>query len=209
MLPLRSTNQNFSSFSGCNVTCDGLLAAQKSHRKIAVTTVAANPARNHSAAEIARFFSSSAAKRSLAANDFGFRKAFQPEFGAHRGLAWVLKSPSNPQNCRKKEKNPGKGHFCFLRQTLVCSKPWFKRDLRVSLEIAGSSQRPWPQVAAAARFRGRSDHGTLRMVCARRTVLESSRAPSYQCYFLLIVSYFLLIVCYFLLIVCYFLLIFC
>ena len=32
------------------------------------------------------------------------RKAFQPEFGAYRGLARVLKSPSNPQNCRKKEK---------------------------------------------------------------------------------------------------------
>ena len=27
------------------------------------------------------------------------------EFGAYRGLARVLKSPSNPQNCRKKEKN--------------------------------------------------------------------------------------------------------
>ena len=35
-------------------------------------------------------------------------------------------------------------------------------DLRVTLAIAGSSQRPRPQVAAAARFRGHSDHGTLR-----------------------------------------------
>ena len=32
----------------------------------------------------------------------------------------------------------------------------------VSLKSAGSSQRPWSQVAAAARFCGRSDHGTLR-----------------------------------------------
>ena len=32
-----------------------------------------------------------------------------------------------------------------------------------SLKITGSSQRPQPQVAAAARFRGRSDHGTLRL----------------------------------------------
>ena len=78
------------------------LAAQKSHRKIAVTTVAADGARNHSAAEIAGFFASAAAKKSLAASDF-----------------WV------------------------------------------NLKIAGSSQRPWPQVAAAARFCGRSDHGTL------------------------------------------------
>ena len=46
------------------------------------------------------------------------RKAFQPEFGAYRGLARVLKSPSNPQNCRKKEKIMGKGTFIF------CSKPW-------------------------------------------------------------------------------------
>ena len=59
-------------------------------------------ARNHSAAEIAGFFASPAAKKSLAASDFG-----------------------------------------------------------VNLKIAGSSQRPWPQVAAAARFCGRSDHGTL------------------------------------------------
>ena len=60
-------------------------------------------ARNHSAAEIAGFFASPAANKSLAASDFG-----------------------------------------------------------VNLKIAGSSQRPWPQVAAAARFCGRSDHGTLR-----------------------------------------------
>ena len=31
----------------------------------------------------------------------------------------------------------------------------------VNFEIAGSSQQPRPQVAATARFRGRSDHGTL------------------------------------------------
>ena len=62
-------------------------------------------ARNHSAAEIAGFFASPAAKKkSLAASDFG----------------------------------------------------------GVSLKIARSSQRPRPQVTAAARFRGRSDHGTLR-----------------------------------------------
>ena len=34
-------------------------------------------------------------------------------------------------------------------------------DFGVSLKIAGSSQRPQLQVAAAARFRGRSDHGRL------------------------------------------------
>ena len=38
--------------------------------------------------------------------------------------------------------------------------------LGVSLKIAISSQRPCPQVAAAVRFRGRSDHGTLRKIHA-------------------------------------------
>ena len=47
------------------------------------------------------------------------RKAFQPEFGAYRGLAQVLKSPSNPQNCRKKGKIPEKGTSIF------CAKPWY------------------------------------------------------------------------------------
>ena len=36
------------------------------------------------------------------------------------------------------------------------------KKLGVSLKIAGSSQRPRPQVAAIARFCGRSNHGTLR-----------------------------------------------
>ena len=36
-------------------------------------------------------------------------KAFQPELGAYQGLARVLKSPSKPQNCRKKEKILEKG----------------------------------------------------------------------------------------------------
>ena len=50
---------------------------------------------------------------------FEFRKAFQPEFGAYRGLARVLRSPSNPQNCRKKEKIQEKGTSIF------CAKPWY------------------------------------------------------------------------------------
>ena len=47
------------------------------------------------------------------------RKAFQPGFGAYRGLARVLKSPSNPQNCRKKEKSLEKATFIF------CAKLWY------------------------------------------------------------------------------------
>ena len=52
------------------------------------------------------------------------RKAFQPEFGSYRGLARVLKSPSNPQNCRKKEKILEKGTFIF------CAKPWYAPNPR-------------------------------------------------------------------------------
>ena len=61
------------------------------------------------------------------------QKAFQPEFGAYRGLARVLRSPLNSQNCGQKAEHPGKGHFYFLRQTLVCTKPWVKRDLKMVL----------------------------------------------------------------------------
>ena len=78
-------------------------------------------ARNHSDAEIAGFFALAAAKKLLAASDFG-----------------------------------------------------------VSLRIAGKSQRPRPQVAAAARFRGRSDHGTLRLVTKSMTVYFGSRKLNSQ-----------------------------
>ena len=42
-----------------------------------------------------------------------YRQAFQPEFGAYRGLARVLKSTLNTQNCREKEKSLKKGSFIF------------------------------------------------------------------------------------------------
>ena len=35
-----------------------------------------------------------------------------------------------PSELQKEGENPGKGHFYFLCQTLVCTKPWFKRDLK-------------------------------------------------------------------------------
>ena len=35
-----------------------------------------------------------------------------------------------PSKLQKEGENPGKGGFYFLRQTLVRTKPWFKRDLR-------------------------------------------------------------------------------
>ena len=56
------------------------------------------------------------------------RKAFQPEFGASRG-ALVFEIALEPSRLQKEGENPEKGHFYFLRQTLVCTKPWFKRDL--------------------------------------------------------------------------------
>ena len=49
------------------------------------------------------------------------RKAFQPEFGAYRGLARILKSPLNPQKCRNT--------FIFCAKLWYATKPWFKRDL--------------------------------------------------------------------------------
>ena len=48
--------------------------------------------------------------------------AFQPEFGAYRGLARVLKSPSSPQNCRNKQKILEKGAFIFCAQR---PQPWY------------------------------------------------------------------------------------
>ena len=82
------------------------LAAPKTHRKIAMTTVAASGFTTISLQKSQGFFASPAVKKNIAS-----RKRFW-------GVASKL--------------------------------------------IAGSLQRPWPQVVAAARFRGRSDHGTLR-----------------------------------------------
>ena len=50
-----------------------------------------------------------------------------PGFGA--GFEIALE----PSKLQKEGENPGKGHFYFLRQTLVCTKPWFKRDLMYSM----------------------------------------------------------------------------
>ena len=80
------------------------------------------------------------------------REAFQPEFGAYRGLARVSKSPSNPQNCSKRG-NRGKGHFYFLRQTLACTKPWFKRDLNLPA---------FPSIRSVATRQGRKSKVNLR-----------------------------------------------
>ena len=48
-----------------------------------------------------------------------------PGFGA--GFEIALE----PSKLQKEAENPGKGRFHFLHQTLVCTKPWFKRDLIV------------------------------------------------------------------------------
>ena len=49
------------------------------------------------------------------------RKAFQPEFGAYRGLARGLKSPLNPQKLQKYTENLlEKGTF------IICAKPWYE-----------------------------------------------------------------------------------
>ena len=64
----------------------------------------------------------------------------------------------------------------------LCDLPSAKKSqslaiLGVSLKIikAGSSQRPRPQVGAAARFRGRSDHGTRRSLASICLMAPSSK----------------------------------
>ena len=48
-----------------------------------------------------------------------------PGFGA--GFEIALE----PLKLQKEGANLGKGHFYFLRQILVCSKPWFERYLNI------------------------------------------------------------------------------
>ena len=52
-----------------------------------------------------------------------------PGFGA--GFEIALE----PSKLQKEGDNPGKGHFYFLRQTLVCTNPWFERDLIDSFQF--------------------------------------------------------------------------
>ena len=56
-----------------------------------------------------------------------------PGFGA--GFEFALE----PSKLQKEGENPGKGHFKNLRQTLVCTKPWFKRDLTSCEMSCGNS----------------------------------------------------------------------
>ena len=57
------------------------------------------------------------------------------------GLARFLKTPLNPQNCRKEEKILEKDTFIFCATTLVCNKPWFKRDLSLDAQSTKSQPR--------------------------------------------------------------------
>ena len=59
------------------------------------------------------------------------QKAFQPEFGAYRGLVRLLKSPLNPQNCRNKQTILEKDTSIF------CAKVWFKPPFCSSREVKG------------------------------------------------------------------------
>ena len=67
------------------------------------------------------------------------RKAFQPEFGAYvPGFGEGFEIALEPSELQKEGENPGKRHFYFPRQTLVCTKPWFKRDLTCCGLLCGS-----------------------------------------------------------------------
>ena len=65
-------------------------------------------------------------RHSRVTRDDDTRKAFQQEFGAYRGLARVLKSPSNPQNFRKKKKNLEKDTFIFCANLWYAANPGSK-----------------------------------------------------------------------------------
>ena len=45
-----------------------------------------------------------------------------------------------PSELQKEGENPGKGRFYFLRQTLVCTKPWFQRDLNRCASVSQGSK---------------------------------------------------------------------
>ena len=78
-----------------------------------------------------------------------------PGFGA--GFEIALE----PSDLQKEGENPGKGHFYFLRQTLVCTKPWFKRDLSTCRTAIPSVR--WDPFS----FRKRHLHGPTRELIMR------------------------------------------
>ena len=49
------------------------------------------------------------------------------------GFGAGFESALKPSKLQKKGERPEKGHFYFLHQVLVCSKPLLKRDLSVAI----------------------------------------------------------------------------
>ena len=71
-----------------------------------------------------------------------------PGFGAGFEIALEL------SELQKEGENLGKGHSYFLRQTLVCAKPWFKRDLiAVIISQYGASKPPPLRAQRLKKFR--------------------------------------------------------
>ena len=76
-----------------------------------------------------------------------------------------------PLKLQKEGENPAKVHFHFLRQTLVCTKPWFKRDLRSFHKNMMS-----PQLRSGKSLL-QDKQKKARQACARRGC-NHARAPS-------------------------------
>ena len=106
----------------------------------------------------------------------GYRKAFQQDFGAYGRLARVCFCPRTLRTAKVKQKIMEKGASFFCTEQQVCTKPWFKRDLRVVCGVLSASSHlpssPGSSVhsskAASAwltRSRARHTHAHIRVVC--------------------------------------------
>ena len=74
---------------------------------------------------------------------------------------------------RKRARNHSAAETAGFFASPAAKKSLAASDFWDQPQIAVKSQRPRPQVAAAARFRGRSDHGTLR---GRHSIFGHDRA---------------------------------
>ena len=78
---------------------------------------------------------------------------------------------------RKWARNHSASEIARFFASAAAKKSQAASDFWVSLKIERSSQRPWPQVATAARFCGCSDHGTLSWG-SRGRVLRHFQTPT-------------------------------
>ena len=126
----------------------GILAARKSHRKIAVTTVAASGLANHST--LCRIFRFAGRKRSLAASYFGVSLKSQEARSDHGpcGPGTDYKNPWIPKirnRLRKKKKFPFPGWDPKIQKNdrKKCKKWWFLGHFCIFWYFFGDAPRFW------------------------------------------------------------------